>query len=183
MAFHRSNYLLGEAPPSHPLLFWSMDYTRMPARLHCDYLDLSLHNTLARGALSCLGVRVDLAGLDCPAYVMAGSTDHITPWLACYRTLSLLRGPREFVLTNQNHTQTICARDDNRHLRYWRNAALPAEAADWLAGAEEVPGHWRTHWIEWLCARSGALRDAPAAAGSATLPPLGPAPGTYVLER
>jgi polyhydroxyalkanoate synthase len=183
MAFLRSNYLLGEAPPSHPLLFWSLDYTRMPARLHGDYLDLSLHNALARGALSCLGMRVDLAQLACPAYVMAGSTDHITPWPACYRTMSLLGGPREFVLTNQNHTQTICARDDNRHLRYWRNPALPTDAAAWQAGAQEVQGHWRTHWIDWLRAHSGALREAPAVAGSARFPPLGPAPGTYVLER
>ncbi len=183
MAFLRSNYLLGEEPPSHPLLFWSMDYTRMPARLHADHLELSLHNALARGELKSLGMHADLAGIDCPVYVMAGSTDHITPWPACYRSVPLFAGQCEFVLTSQNHTQTLCAREDNRHLRYWRNPALPTDPETWFADAQEVQGHWRTHWIAWLQSHSGALCDAPVHAGGAGHVPLCAAPGTYVLGR
>ena len=50
---------------------------------------------------------------------MAGTTDHITPWKACYRSTQLFGDDVLFVLTNQNHTQTISSRIDNRHLKYW----------------------------------------------------------------
>jgi polyhydroxyalkanoate synthase len=60
MTFFRSNYLLGEDPPSHPLLFWSMDYTRLPAGLYSDFLDLSYANKLAKGELRTAGKRINL---------------------------------------------------------------------------------------------------------------------------
>lgn len=50
-SFVRSNYFRGEAPLSHPLLFWSMDYTRVPAEMQCDFIDLAHGNALARGSI------------------------------------------------------------------------------------------------------------------------------------
>ena len=108
-SFVRSNYFRGEAPLAHPLLFWSMDYTRVPAEMQCDFLDLSLKNSLPKKELRVLGRRVDLSTTDYPIYIMAGATDHITPWRACYRSARLFGGEVTFVLTNQNHTQTISA--------------------------------------------------------------------------
>ena len=125
MSFLRRNYLMGEAPLQHPLLFWSMDYTRVPAGLHSDFLDLSLDNRLAKKEFKALGKRVNLSKIKYPVYLMAGSTDHITPWKACYRSTQLFGGDVRFVLTNQNHTQTICARTDNKHLKYWVADDLP----------------------------------------------------------
>ena len=181
-SFMRSNYFRGEDPLAHPLLFWSMDYTRVPAELQCDLINLGHKNGLARGTLEVLGQRVDLSEVHCPVYVMAGSTDHITPWQACYRSVQLFGGDVEFVLTSQNHTQTISARPDNRHLRYWRNSQLPADAEDWMRGSEETLGNWRDHWVAWLQAHSD-LKDAPQSLGSRTYPPLEDAPGLYVAEK
>lgn len=181
-SFMRSNYFRGEDPLAHPLLFWSMDYTRMPAELQCDLIDLGHGNQLANGVLDVLGHRLDLARIDCPVYIMAGSTDHITPWKACYRSAHLFGGDVEFILTSQNHTQTISARPDNRHLRYWRNEALPADPDDWLQAGRETIGNWRDHWVEWLQSHS-EVKEAPAALGSRTYAPLDDAPGLFVREK
>ena len=180
MSFLRSNYLLGEAPPKHPLLFWSMDYTRVPAEMQCDFLDLAWRNDLARGELELLGERIDLGATDYPVYILAGSTDHITPWKGCYRSARLFGGDVRFVLTNQNHTQTICAREDNRHLKYWIGEALPEDPEAWPERVQEHGGAWTADWIDWL--RHGSDETAPAGdtLGNADYPVLEAAPGQYV---
>ena len=113
---------------------------------------------------------------------MAGSTDHITPWKGAYRSTQLFGGNVRFVLTNQNHTQTISARGDNKHLKYWMADALPPDADDWLARATETKGDWREHWFGWLAAHSGDRVQAPSLLGSNKHPALYPAPGRYVIE-
>ena len=181
MSFFRSNYLLGEAPPKHPLLFWSMDYTRVPAEMQCDFLDLSYNNDLPKRELRVMGKRIDLTKIKDPVYIMAGSTDHITPWKACYRSAQLFGGDVEFVLTNQNHTQTISARTDNKHLRYWIGGELPDDADAWMENVKEHPGSWTEHWIEWLGSVSnGEKVSAPVALGGESFPVLDAAPGKYV---
>ncbi len=182
MSFFRSNYLLGEPPVKHPLLFWSMDYTRVPAEMQCDFLDLGQYNKLAKKEQRILGKRVDLSKIEYPVYVMAGTTDHITPWKACYRSTQLFGGETVFVLTNQNHTQTISSRADNKHLKYWVTDELPEDPQLSLKSAVEHSGSWTSHWIEWLDERSEDKVKAPKKLGSKKHPALGAAPGKYVLE-
>jgi polyhydroxyalkanoate synthase subunit PhaC len=181
-SFVRSNYYRGEAPLAHPLLFWSMDYTRVPAEMQCDFIDLAHRNAMALGELDMLDQRINLKDIEYPVYIMAGTTDHITPWRGCYRSAHLFGGPVEFVLTNQNHTQTISAKADNPHLRYWLREDAPVEADEWLQGAYEHSGDWRHHWIKWLQSRS-RLVDAPRKQGNKRFPAIDNAPGRYVLER
>jgi polyhydroxyalkanoate synthase len=182
MAFYRDNYLLGKNPPIHPLLFWSMDYTRVPAGLQCDFLDLAWENKLAKRDMMLAGRRIDLSNITYDTYIMAGSTDHITPWRGCYRSTRLFGGEVEFVLTNQNHTQTI-SNKPNKYMKYWRADQLPESPDDWVTDAEEYAGSWRIHWIEWLKHRSGDLVDADATLGNQECPPLDVAPGRYVFEK
>jgi polyhydroxyalkanoate synthase subunit PhaC len=95
-----NNYLLGQKPPAFDLLYWNADTTRMPATLHADFVDMSLTNPLATsGALKVLGVPVDLSRINVDAYVVAGISDHITPWQNCYRSTQLLGGATRFVLS------------------------------------------------------------------------------------
>ena len=182
MAFFRDNYLLGKPPPFHPLLFWSMDYTRVPAGLQCDYLDLAWENKLATKKLKLGGQAIDLSKITYDTYIMAGSTDHITPWRGCYRTTQLLGGKVDFVLTNQNHTQTI-SNKPNKHMKYWMAPSLPADSDEWIQQAVVYQGSWREHWIAWLKQHSGALITSTEGLGSDEYPPLDLAPGRYVLER
>ncbi|MFM8355148.1 MAG: PHA/PHB synthase family protein, partial [Gammaproteobacteria bacterium] len=182
MSFFRNNYLLGQDPLKHPLLFWSMDYTRVPAEMQCDLLDLSQTNKLAKKEKRVLGKRIDFTRIKYPVYLMAGSTDHITPWKACYRSTQLFGGPVTFVLTNQNHTQTISGRLDNKHLRFWIPNALPEDPDAALADATEHRGSWTFHWIYWLQSRAGGMVPARETLGSKKFPPLYAAPGQYVRE-
>jgi len=182
MSFFRSNYLLGQDPLKHPLLFWSMDYTRVPAEMQCDFLDLSYNNQIVKKEKRVLGKRIDFSRVTYPVYLMAGSTDHITPWKACYRSTQMFGGEVTFVLTNQNHTQTISGRLDNRHLRYWIPRELPEDPEAALAAAVEHTGSWTFHWIDWLHSRYAGPVPAPQALGSKKYPPLYAAPGQYVRE-
>ena len=117
MSFFRANYLLGEDPPKHPLLFWSMDYTRVPAEMQCTFLDLSQYNQLAKREMRILGKRVDLTQIDYPVYLMAGSTDHITPWRACYRSAQLPAASPPLGHTRQKAPGGACGRHRNPRRR------------------------------------------------------------------
>ena len=115
---------------------------------------------------------------------MAGSTDHITPWKACYRTTQLFDNENlQFVLTNQNHTQTISSRDDNKHLKHWIGSEYPADPEAWLDGVTEHQGSWVLNWIDWLGQNSPA-DQVPAATefGNERFSEVESAPGKYVLE-
>ena len=80
-----SNYLHGDSPPAFDILYWNNDTTRLPARLHSDFLDVFKDNLLTKqGALSINDVPIDLNRVTVPAFVTGGTTDHITPWQACY---------------------------------------------------------------------------------------------------
>ncbi len=75
-----NNYLLGNAPPAFDVLYWNNDTTRLPARLHGDFLDLLTTNPFVNpGRLTLQGTPVDMRRLDMDSYVIAGLSDHITP--------------------------------------------------------------------------------------------------------
>jgi polyhydroxyalkanoate synthase len=177
-----NNYLLGENPPAFDILLWNADTTRLPAGLHSDFLDLYRSNGLARpGTLTILGTPVDLSKVSSDAYVVAGSTDHIIPWTAAYRTTQLLGGTSEFVLSSSGHIQAIVNPPSNTRSSYLTRPGVPRPDADeWLEGASREAGSWWNHWTAWLTVRSGKKRPAPDKLGNAEHPPLEPAPGRYV---
>jgi polyhydroxyalkanoate synthase len=178
-----NNYLLGQPPPAFDVLYWNNDTTRLPARFHGQLLDIFADDLLRRpGAFSVLGTPVDLGQVDCEKFVLAGITDHITPWKAVYALARTLGGPGEFVLSSSGHVQSLLNPPGNPKARFFVNAELPETADRWLACAAERAGSWWEHWREWLVARSGPRGPAPAALGSERHPPRVPAPGRYVVE-
>jgi polyhydroxyalkanoate synthase len=153
----------------------------LPAGLHADFLDLAISNGLAEGTLTVLGTPVDLGKVALDAYVVAGGTDHIVPWQTAYQTTQLLGGESEFVLSSSGHIQAIVNPPGNPKSSYRTGeGAPPATAEAWLDGSETHAGTWWEHWSAWLSAHSGERRPAPLTLGSATYPPLDPAPGRYV---
>jgi poly(3-hydroxyalkanoate) synthetase len=81
-----NNYVEGKSPAAFDVLFWNADTTRMAAALHRDMVLMGVHNSLATpGGVTMLGTLVDLQDLMVDAYVVAGVSDHISPWQACYR--------------------------------------------------------------------------------------------------
>ncbi len=178
-----NNYLHGEDPPAFDILFWNNDATNLPAQLHSDYLDFYETQPFARpGTASLAGHTVDLTKVDIDLFILAGVTDHITPWKACYRSTQLFGSKNvEFVLSQSGHIQAILNPPGNPKAKYFRsNKAPPADVEKWLEQAEEVAGSWWPFWAEWVKARAGKLKDAPTKLGSKKHPPITAAPGDYV---
>lgn len=178
-----NNYLLGNAPPAFDILYWNSDTTRLPARLHADFLDLIGTNPFVNaGALTVSGTPLDMRKVDLDSYMVAGVTDHITPWQGCYRTARLYGERSTFVLANSGHIQSLLNPPGNPKAHFYAAPARPAQPEAWREGADKHDGSWWPHWLAWISPRSGALVPAPAALGSEEHSSLGPAPGQYVME-
>jgi len=180
-----NNYLLGNDPPAYDILFWNNDTTRLPARLHADFLDLFESNPFPRrGGLVVRGSKVDLGKLGIDSYVVGGLTDHITPWHGVYATARLYSGSRSvFVLSNSGHIQSLINPPGNTRSWFMAGPASATQPEAWLEWQGKTEGSWWPHWREWIRARSGTLQRPEAVLGSKKHPSLGAAPGTYVFER
>jgi len=176
-----NNYLLGNAPPVFDILYWNNDTTRLPARFHGQLLDIFAGNLFAKpGALNVLGTPIDLSAVSCDKYIVAGITDHITPWKGVYKTARTFGGNTQFVLSSSGHIQSLINPPGNPKARFFLNPELPPDPDAWLAGVHTESDSWWDNWKQWLAQRSGARRAAPASLGSERHPPLADAPGTFV---
>ncbi|MBL0947680.1 class I poly(R)-hydroxyalkanoic acid synthase [Brevundimonas sp.] len=183
-SFFVSNYLMGKDPPAFDLLFWNADQTRMPKRLHMDYLrSMYGRNALTEGEFELGGVRIDLSKVTIPLYFQASREDHIAPTRSVYRSARAFTGADvTLTLAGSGHIAGVINPPSARKYAHWTNDALPETFDAWMAEAEEHPGSWWPHWAEWLAKRSGprvAARDPE----KGPLPPLEPAPGSYVKVR
>jgi polyhydroxyalkanoate synthase subunit PhaC len=178
-----NNYLLGNAPPAFDVLYWNNDTTRLPARLHADFLDLIEANPFVNpGRRNVRGLPLDMRKIDMDSYVVAGVTDHITPWQGCYNTAKLYAERGTFVLSNSGHIQSLVNPPGNPKASFWAGAARAPDGQAWLEGADKHAGSWWPHWLAWVKPRSGETLPAPAMPGAADYPPLEDAPGRYVME-
>lgn len=180
-----NNYLMGQDPPAFDILFWNNDTTNLPAQLHSDLLDMYVHQPFTNhGEVELAGHTVDISKITNDVFIVAGVTDHITPWKACYRTTQLLGSKNiDFVLSHSGHIQALLNPPGNPKSKYYVNTTkLPKSPEKWQEGAEEVAGSWWPRWAEWLKAHSGASIDAPADTGSDAYPNQYPAPGRYCFD-
>ncbi|MEW6164107.1 MAG: alpha/beta fold hydrolase [Pseudomonadota bacterium] len=178
-------YLYGEAPPPFDVLFWNMDTTRMPAKMHIWYLrNLYLDNKLIRkDALEVAGQPIDLTRIVQPVYAVAAADDHIAPWKQTFRLNNFASGSKRFVLSSSGHILGIINPVVHPPKReYWAADAERHDGPeDWQERAEHKAGSWWEDWMEWLKPLSGPQGKPPALASKA-YPALGDAPGSYVLE-
>src|SRR5215468_324889 len=163
-----NNYLLGNSPPAFDVLYWNNDTTRLPARLHADFLDLISANPYVNaGRLEVRETPLDMRRVNVDSYVVAGVTDHITPWQGCYNTARLYGARSTFVLANSGHIQSLLNPPGNPKAFFWTGGADAAGAEAWLDQAAKHSGSWWPHWLDWIKARSGEMTPpAPAALGS-----------------
>ncbi|MFN2468712.1 MAG: PHA/PHB synthase family protein, partial [Gaiellaceae bacterium] len=178
-----NNWLLGNDPPAFDILAWNGDATNLVAKFDGEMLGIYADNKAATpGAITLLGTPLDLGKVTCDSFVIAGQTDHITPWKPCYMTSQLLSGPSEVVVTSTGHIQTIVNPPGKARARYFAGPEPGPDPDLWLAKAEQVEGSWWPRYGDWLLARSGGERPAPAKLGSREHPPRDPAPGRYARE-
>ncbi len=179
-------YLYGETPPPFDVLYWNMDTTRMPAKMHAWYLrNLYLDNKLIkRDALEIAGQTLDLTRITQPVYAVAAADDHIAPWRQAYRLNNYVSGSKRFVLSSSGHILGIVNPPVQPPKRDYRVGA--AERHDnpdvWFERAEAHAGSWWGDWVNWLRSHSGPLVK-PGTQSNRSFPALADAPGTYVLEH
>ncbi len=181
-------YLKGDRPPMTDLMAWNADATRMPYRMHSQYLRrLFLANDLAEGRYAVEGRPVALSDIHVPAFGVATQTDHVAPWRSVYKLHLLTDTDLTFVLTSGGHNAGIVS-EPGHPGRSYQLAHRPAEGRyvdpeTWRAITPVAEGSWWPAWIEWL-RRHSSVPTTPPGLGAAELgyPPLADAPGRYVLE-
>jgi polyhydroxyalkanoate synthase len=182
--FVANNWVMGNRPPAFDILYWNSDTTRLPAEFHADLLRIYLENPLKyAGKLEVLGTPIDMSKVKVPTYIVAGITDHITPWQACYLSRDILKGPVEFVLSSSGHIQSIVNPPSNPKAKFYLNSDLKQPAEQWLEGATAHDGSWWDHWRKWYDKYSGGEQPAPTQLGSKKHPAGDVAPGRYVHQR
>ncbi|MGO9389350.1 PHA/PHB synthase family protein [Rhodoblastus sp.] len=175
-------YMLGEEEHPNDLMVWNADATRMPYRMHSQYLrSLFLHNDLAEGRFEAAGGKVDLGAIAAPIFAVGSESDHVAPWRSVFKIHRLNKGEITFLLAVGGHNGGIVSEPGHRHRSYriaFRPKGGPAPAPqDFVARAAQKSGSWWPEYADWLEARSGAFGPPPTM-GKA----LCDAPGTYVLE-
>ena len=178
-----NNWLLGNKPPAFDLLVWNKDSTRMPAKMHSQYLrSCYLHNEFARGEFEVDGQRLDPGKVDIDTYILAAVDDHIVPWVSGYKTTQLFGGANRFVLSTSGHIAGI-VNPPGPKAKYWTNDAHPADPQEWKDKATLQTGTWWEDWTKWVAKQGGPTVAAPAKLGSKEYPVIESAPGSYVRVR
>ena len=183
------DYLLGEGTPMTDLMAWNADGTRLPYRMHAEYLRrMFLKNDLASGRYPVNGKPVTLTAIQCPIYGIGTVRDHVSPWRSVHKLHLLTNVDTTFLLTSGGHNVGIVnppgveGRSYQVLTRLHDGPYLDPDA--WLQAAAPHEGSWWTHWLGWLQSHSGESGPLPAmGAPDMGLASLCEAPGQYVLEK
>jgi polyhydroxyalkanoate synthase subunit PhaC len=178
-----NNWLLGNKPPAFDLLVWNKDSTRMPAKMHSQYLrSCYLNNEFARGEFEIDGQKLLPEKVEIDTYVLSAVDDHIVPWVSGYKTAQLLGGHNRFVLSTSGHIAGI-VNPPGPKPKHWTNDTIAADPLEWKENAQLHDRTWWEDWTEWIAKRGGPKVAPPRQLGSKDHPPIEPAPGSYVRTR
>ena len=188
-SYRLTNQLLGERRAMTDLMAWNADGTRLPLRMHSEYLrGLFLNNALARGEWIVDGQPVNLRDIRVPLFSVGTVQDHVAPWRSVFKLHALTDTEQTFVLTAGGHNVGIVnppgSALSSYRLRQWRHGERLLSPDEWLAQTPSVPGSWWEAWVDRLKQRSSRKTRPPRmGASDAGLPALEAAPGTYVRQR
>ncbi|MFL5256832.1 MAG: PHA/PHB synthase family protein [Rhodopila sp.] len=175
-------YVLGEADRPNDLMAWNADQTRMPRRMHSEYLrTMFLRNDLAGGRFKVGGRPIAIRDIRVPIFALGTAKDHVAPWRSAYKISLLARSDITFVLASGGHNAGVVSEPGHKGRSY---RVLTLRASDsyidpdtYLERAAAHEGSWWPEWQRWLAERSDDRVPAPAMPEA-----LCDAPGTYVLQ-
>jgi polyhydroxyalkanoate synthase len=182
------DYLMGDRQPISDMMAWNADATRMPYRMHSEYLrKLFLNNDLAEGRFELAGRPVALSDIRTPIFAVGTETDHVAPWRSVYKLNLTMDTEMTFLLTSGGHNTGIVSEPGhaNRHYRVTTrlDADRHVDPQTWVNETSVKEGSWWPEWVRWLESRSGQPSALPTmGAPHRELEPLADAPGTYVLR-
>lgn len=181
-------YLMGERDQLNDLMAWNADQTRMPYRMHSQYLrGLFLENRLTAGRFAVDGRVVVLGDIKAPMFVVGTEKDHIAPWRSVYKISLFTKTDVTFALTSGGHNAGIVSEPGHPHRHYKilsrHRDEQYVDPDTWSEIAPQTDGSWWEAWDAWLVQQGTGTMTAPPAMGAADrgLPPLEAAPGTYVF--
>jgi polyhydroxyalkanoate synthase len=186
---HLHEYLMGERSPMTDLMAWNADATRMPYRMHSEYLrHLYLNNDLAEGRCQVGDKPVALSDIRAPVFMVGTTWDHVAPWRSVYKLHLMADTEITFLLTTGGHNAGIVSEPGRGNRSY---QVMTTDSADryvdpeaWTSAAPHKQGSWWPEWSAWLKAHSGALSAPPVmGAPQAGYPVLADAPGSYVFQQ
>ncbi|MCE4372370.1 PHA/PHB synthase family protein [Xanthomonas hortorum] len=182
-----NDYLLGDRRPLNDLMAWNADATRMPARMHSQYLRrLFLDDDLSEGRYPVDGRPVSLGGITLPVFSVGTEADHVAPWRSVHKLHYLSPAELTFVLASGGHNAGIVSEPGHPRRSYRiqtrRQGDSYLDADAWREATQPQEGSWWPEWTTWLRERSGAPVKPPRTSAKG-YPVLGDAPGRYVLEK
>lgn len=178
-------YLMGEDDASFDLMSWNADQTRLPARMHSEYLSsMFLNNALASGQYRFAGATVALMDIHAPMMVVGTTRDHVSPWKSVYKIHLQTDTHVTFVLAAGGHNAGIVS-EPGRPRRSYQVASVEdgqgwIDPDEWVVQAPVVQGSWWEAMNAWIKARSGVPVKAKAIKAEQA---LCDAPGEYVMVR
>jgi polyhydroxyalkanoate synthase len=180
------HYLLGEPEPMTDLMVWNADATRLPYRMHSEYLrSLYLNNDLAEGRYEVDGRPITITDIRVPIFAVGTERDHVAPWVSVYKIHLLSDTDVTFVLTSGGHNAGVVSEPGhpNRHYRIAtkREDDKYIDPERWQDITSKHDGSW---WQAWLAEHSsGRVLPPSLGASKRGYPSLYDAPGIYVLEE
>jgi polyhydroxyalkanoate synthase len=181
-------YQMGERPAMTDLMAWNADATRMPYRMHSEYLrQLFLDNDLAEGRFKAAGKFVALTDIRVPIFAAGTVRDHVAPWRSTYKVHLLTETEVTYLLRSGGHNVGIVSEPGHHGRSFQVRTKKPEDhyldPDTFAAHTPRRGGSWWPEWAAWLNARSGAPTPPPTiGAAQAGYRPLGNAPGNYVIE-
>ena len=178
-------YLMGEDEVTLDMMSWNSDVTRLPERMHTEYLtELFLKNALAEGHFHFDGIGIALMDIHVPLFAVGTVRDHVSPWKSVYKIHLLTDTETTFVLTAGGHNAGIVSEPGHAH-RSYQIHTMPQghdwlEPDEWQAQAQRHDGSWWEAFESWLSQRSGPQVPAIQPKSETS---LGEAPGLYVHQR
>jgi len=181
-------YLLGERQAFNDLMAWNADVTRMPYRMHSEYLRrLYLDNDLAEGRYRVGGKPVAIADIEVPMFIVGTVRDHVAPWPSVYKMHLLSDAELTFVLASGGHNAGVVSEPGHPRRSFQIATRAPGDRyvdpQQWRAETPLKEGSWWPAWQQWLAQRSAGRVAPPAMGLRGAHAPLGDAPGTYVKMR
>jgi len=181
-------YLMGGRQPMNDLMAWNADTTRLPYRMHSEYLrQLFLNNDLAEGRYCVDGRPISIADVHVPTFAVGTVADHVAPWRSVYKAHLVLPNELAFVLTSGGHNAGIVSEPGHPERTYQVRTRYPEDRyidpETWRTETPVLKGSWWPEWHGWLERHSsGRTAPPPMGAQEKGYAPRRDAPGSYVRQ-